>query len=105
MATVDGRIRLIDNPNRLQSYALNCGIAVAKGDIVVRIDGHVLIAVDYVSQCVRLLIELADQNVVNVGGPILFAFDEFAAAVSVAIRADKPKRLAGLALAGRWVRG
>ena len=70
MATIDGRIRLIDNPNRLQSYALNCGIAVAKGDIVVRIDGHVLIAVDYVSQCVRLLIELADQNVVNVGGPM-----------------------------------
>ena len=70
IAGADSRIRLIDNPERLQTYALNYGIDAAKGQVVVRVDGHVLIAADYVSQCVQLLQKLAGQNVVNVGGPM-----------------------------------
>lgn len=64
----DARIRLLANPRRLQAYALNMGIAAAQGEIIVRVDGHTIIAADYVRQCVRLLRELADQGVVNVGG-------------------------------------
>ncbi len=64
----DSRMRLLANPERLQAHALNVGIAAANGEIIVRVDGHTLIAPDYVRQCVRLLHELADQGVVNVGG-------------------------------------
>lgn len=62
------RLRLIDNPDRLQAYALNRGIQAAVGEIIIRIDGHTIIAPDYVSQCIHLLRSMADQGVVNVGG-------------------------------------
>ncbi len=64
----DPRIWLLANPERLQAHALNIGVAAANSEIIVRVDGHTLIAPDYVQQCVRLLSELADQDVVNVGG-------------------------------------
>src|SRR5579864_3776385 len=62
------RIRLLANPKRMQAYALNIGIAAAQGEIIVRVDGHTIIAPDYVRRCVQLLRDLADQHVVNVGG-------------------------------------
>lgn len=61
-------LRLLDNPERLQAYALNRGIQASQGEIIIRIDGHTIIAPDYVSQCVSLLCSMADQGVVNVGG-------------------------------------
>jgi succinoglycan biosynthesis protein ExoA len=64
----NGRVRLLDNPERLQANGLNYGIGAATGEIIIRVDGHVLIAPDYVWQCVRLLRELASSGVVNVGG-------------------------------------
>lgn len=61
-------LRLLDNPERLQAYALNWGIQAASGEIIIRVDGHTIIAPDYVSQCVSLLRRMSDQGVVNVGG-------------------------------------
>jgi succinoglycan biosynthesis protein ExoA len=61
-------IQLLDNPDKLQAYALNIGLRAAKGDVLVRVDGHTLLEPDYVRQCVEALRTLADQNVVNVGG-------------------------------------
>lgn len=61
------RLRLIDNPRGIVPPALNIGIAQARGDIIVRVDGHCEIAPDYVSRCVEHL--LAD-GVEAVGGPI-----------------------------------
>jgi succinoglycan biosynthesis protein ExoA len=61
------RIRIIDNPKRIVAAGLNLALTEADGDIVVRVDGHTVIAPDYVRQCARLLSEgVAD----NVGGPI-----------------------------------
>lgn len=58
-------IRLLHNPRRITPAALNVGILAARGDIIVRVDGHTLIEPDYVSQCVHyLLAGKAD----NVGG-------------------------------------
>ena len=56
---------LLDNPKRIQSAALNIGIAAAQGDIVVRIDGYTVIDSDYISHCVA---HLAEDDVDNVGG-------------------------------------
>ena len=60
-------IRLIDNPSRIVPPGLNLGIRLAKGDIIVRVDGHCEIAPDYVSRCVQHILE---DGVDAVGGPI-----------------------------------
>lgn len=60
-------LRLIDNPRHIVPPGLNIGIGQARGDIIVRVDGHCEIAPDYVSRCVEHL--LAD-GVEAVGGPI-----------------------------------
>lgn len=64
-------IRLLDNPDRLQAHALNIGLRAARGDILVRVDGHTLVAADYVRQCVEALRAQAEESVVNVGGRML----------------------------------
>ena len=50
-----GGARVLDNPMRIQSAALNLGIAAATGDVIVRVDGHCTIAEDYVERCVCAL--------------------------------------------------
>lgn len=65
MATVDPRIRLIDNPARLQAPGLNALIREAKGEIIVRMDVHCEYAPTYVSRCVEAL---RSTGAVNVGG-------------------------------------
>ncbi|CAN5849068.1 hypothetical protein BH23DEI1_BH23DEI1_23290 [soil metagenome] len=49
----DADIRLLDNPERTVPPALNIGIRAAKGDLIVRMDGHTVPDADYVSACVR----------------------------------------------------
>ncbi len=61
-----GRVRVIDNPKRLQAAAMNQMIAAAKGDVIVRLDVHARYAKDFVRQCVTVLKETGAQNV---GGP------------------------------------
>lgn len=61
-----GRVRVIDNPKRLQAAAMNQMIAAAKGDVIVRLDVHARYAKDFVRQCVSVLEETGAQNV---GGP------------------------------------
>jgi succinoglycan biosynthesis protein ExoA len=48
-------IRLIDNPGRIVSTALNIGIKEAKGEIIFRIDGHCEIGPDYIKKCLKAL--------------------------------------------------
>ncbi len=61
-----GRVRVIDNPRRLQAAAMNQMIEAAKGDVIVRLDVHARYAKDFVRQCVTVLGETGAQNV---GGP------------------------------------
>ncbi|MDL1901223.1 glycosyltransferase family 2 protein [Anaerolineae bacterium CFX9] len=59
------RVTIIPNPDRIQAAGLNRAIEQATGDIIVRVDGHAVIAPDYVRMCVKTLrITGAD----NVGG-------------------------------------
>jgi succinoglycan biosynthesis protein ExoA len=64
-AARDGRARLLDNPGRDQASALNIGIAQARGEIIVRVDGHGRIPGGYVKACVKAL-EASGAD--NVGG-------------------------------------
>lgn len=48
-------VRVVDNPRRIQAAALNVALAQACGDVLVRVDGHCVIAPDYVARCVEAL--------------------------------------------------
>ena len=65
-------IHIIDNKAKTPANALNKGITMSKGDIIIRVDAHALYREDYVFQCVKNLNELKEKKVVNVGGPTLF---------------------------------
>ena len=65
--TIRPNLRLLDNPRGIVPPGLNIGIAQARGDIIVRVDGHCEISPDYVRRCVEHL--LVD-GVEAVGGPI-----------------------------------
>lgn len=56
-------IRLLDNPQRIVPTALNIAIRAARGDIIIRVDGHTTIAPDYVRQCVAALQRTGADNV------------------------------------------
>jgi succinoglycan biosynthesis protein ExoA len=66
----DARVKVLANPGRIQACALNVGLRAARGDVIVRVDGHTLIARDYVSRCVHHLRETGAECV---GGPLRFA--------------------------------
>ncbi|MDE2275414.1 MAG: glycosyltransferase family 2 protein [Burkholderiales bacterium] len=51
------RLRVIDNPQRITSAALNRAVAAARGEVVVRMDVHTEYASDYVAQCLAALRE------------------------------------------------
>ncbi len=66
-------IQILDNPKNIVPSALNIGFRHAKGDVVIRVDGHCEIAPNYITECVKHLLEKnGDENrtLVGVGGPI-----------------------------------
>jgi glycosyltransferase involved in cell wall biosynthesis len=64
------RVCVFDNPRRIQSAGLNEAIRQAKGDIIVRVDGHTIIAPDYVRQCVDALRATGADNVGGAMDPV-----------------------------------
>jgi glycosyltransferase involved in cell wall biosynthesis len=58
-------VEIVDNPGRIVPTGFNAALARARGDVVVRVDGHTIIAPDYVSECVSAL---ATSGADNVGG-------------------------------------
>jgi glycosyltransferase involved in cell wall biosynthesis len=56
-------LHLIDNPGKIVATGLNAAIAQARGDVIVRVDGHTIIANDYVRQCVAALQRSGADNV------------------------------------------
>ena len=59
---------VVENPGCIVSTGLNIAVARSRGDIIVRIDGHAVIAADFVTQNVALL--AAHPEAWSVGGPI-----------------------------------
>ena len=60
-------IKIIDNPGRIVPTGFNRALNVAKGEIIIRIDGHTLIDTDYIKNCVELIDK---EGAMNVGGLI-----------------------------------
>src|SRR5205085_3945463 len=61
-------IRLLDNPKRIVPTALNIGIKAATGDVIVRLDAHVVYPPDYIPRCGAAL---ASSGAENVGGMVV----------------------------------
>lgn len=67
MAVRDPRVRLVVNTGRIVATGLNQALTLAKGEIIVRVDGHCEIAPDYVRNCVT---HLRRAEAEGVGGPL-----------------------------------
>jgi succinoglycan biosynthesis protein ExoA len=63
LSASDPRIRVIDNPARLQAAGLGLLVKEATGDIIVRMDVHCEYAPDYVRKCVETLERTGADNV------------------------------------------
>lgn len=60
-------LKLLDNPGKIVATGLNLALQQARGEIIVRVDGHCEIPRDYVNSCVQ---HLLSRGVDGVGGPI-----------------------------------
>jgi len=76
------KVKLLHNPFRIQSTALNIGLEACQGDIFLRADAHCQYATDYVEKCIQTLLTT---NATNVGGAQRFvATGKFQAGVALA---------------------
>jgi len=69
MATSTGRIKVIDNQQKIVPTGLNAAIEESKGEIVIRIDGHVVVEKDFVKESVKVLQDHPEAWAA--GGPII----------------------------------
>ena len=87
-AATNPRIRLLDNPRRIVPTALNIGIREATGDVIVRMDAHVVYPPEYIP---KLVAALAESGADNVGGcMITLPADGTAVAQAIAIGLAHP---------------
>ncbi|MCA9049013.1 MAG: glycosyltransferase family 2 protein [Planctomycetaceae bacterium] len=68
LAARDDRIQIVDNPHQSVPFAMNIGIRAARGEIVIRVDGHAEVASDFIRHSVEQLLQHSDCWCV--GGPI-----------------------------------
>ena len=61
-------IKVLDNLEKIAPIALNIGIKIANGEIIIRMDSHATYDKKYISKCVKYLIE---NNADNVGGTMV----------------------------------
>jgi len=64
------RVRIIPNPRRIQAAGLNIAIQQAQGKYIIRIDGHTIIAPDYVQCCIEALQATGAWNVGGAMDPV-----------------------------------
>lgn len=63
LSNADDRVKLIDNPNKYQSFALNRMIEIAKGEVFLRADAHCIYNEKYVEKTINALLESKAKNV------------------------------------------
>lgn len=61
------QIKIINNPGKIVPTGMNLALRQAQGNIIIRVDGHCIIAPDYVSKCVD---HLSKDDIDGVGGPM-----------------------------------
>ena len=79
-------IILVDNPGRIVPTGMNIAIRQAQGEVIIRVDGHCVIAPDYVSNCVK---HLTEDGVDGVGGP-MESIGETPLAETIAVAMSSP---------------
>ena len=62
-AALHPNLRVINNPRRIVSTALNIGIAEATGEVILRMDAHAHYPTDYIPVLVEALVESGADNV------------------------------------------
>jgi glycosyltransferase involved in cell wall biosynthesis len=76
-------LRLIENRKRIVATGLNLALSQARGEVLVRVDGHCEVAPDYVRRCVE---HLSRDGVDGVGGPLeTIGDDSVARAIALAM--------------------
>ena len=87
-AATNPRVRLLENPRRIVPTALNIGIRATTGDVIIRMDAHVVYPPEYVPQLVTGLLESGADNV---GGCIVtLPADGTAVAQAIAVALGHP---------------
>ncbi len=84
-------ITIVDNPEQIVPHGFNRALQVAKGEIIVRVDGHTIIEPDYVTQCVDALQRTGYDNV----GGRMDAVGETVFAQAVALATSSPFGVGG----------
>lgn len=59
----DARIELVSNPRRTQAFALNLGIALARGDYILRLDAHSEYPHEYLASLIQTSLRTGADNV------------------------------------------
>ncbi|MEM8674431.1 MAG: glycosyltransferase family 2 protein [Cyanobacteria bacterium P01_G01_bin.67] len=82
LAVAYPQIKVVENPQRIQSAALNIGLQACSGEFFLRADAHCDYAADYIEQCVAAF---QKSEALNVGGCQRFVAKEpFQAAIAIA---------------------
>ncbi len=77
---------LLDNPGKIVPTGMNIALRQAKGEIIIRVDGHCMIAPDYVRKCME---HIQNDGVAGVGGS-MESIGETSVAKAIAIGMSSP---------------
>jgi cellulose synthase/poly-beta-1,6-N-acetylglucosamine synthase-like glycosyltransferase len=78
-------IRLLDNPDKIQTIATNIALRSASGNIIIRMDAHVEYPPDYISQCVHWLLQSGKDGVGGIIKTVPGASTVFGRAIALAL--------------------
>ena len=84
LAVRDNRVKLVTNPSGKTAAGLNLAIAASQSSVIIRVDGHAKIPINYLSLAIKILRET---GAVNVGGVMAAeGISKFEKAVARAMR-------------------
>ncbi len=101
IAASEPRLRLVDNPDRIVAAGLNRALAVARGNVIVRLDGHCEYPADYLRRVVELRAATGAANAGGVLEPIGTTYVQRAICAALASRIG----IGGAALRARAISG
>ena len=84
-------VAVIDNPGRIVPTGMNACLKRATGDVIVRVDGHTIVARDYVERCVAAL----ERTGADCAGGRMDAISESAFGRAVAVATSSPFGVGG----------
>jgi len=84
-------VAIVDNPEGIVPTGINAALSRARGDVIVRVDGHTVVEPDYVRECVEALRRSGAQN----AGGRMTAVGTGAVARAVAVATSSPFGVGG----------